>query len=136
MLTETEAKYVLFLYRKQEEEGKKVGTVALAREMGVRPATVTQTLRKLASKGLLRYKPYKGVEFTPQGRKEGSELLRKHRLLESLLHRLLGYDSQTACREASSLLSVSTFLADSLCEALGHPSTCPCGKPIGKCGGK
>ncbi|TDA31814.1 MAG: metal-dependent transcriptional regulator, partial [Hadesarchaea archaeon] len=57
-------------------------------------------------------------------------------LLEFLLHRLLGYDSQTACKEASSFPPVSTPLADSLCRALGHPSTCPCGKPIEGCGGK
>lgn len=134
MLTETEARYLLFLYRRQEEEGERVGTVALAREMGVRPATATQTLRKLAAKGLLRRRPYRGVEFTPRGRREGRELLRKHRVLEFLLHKVLGCDPGTACREASLLLSASTSLVNSLCRALGHPSTCPCGKPIGGCG--
>lgn len=136
MFTETEARYLLSLYRRQEEEGKKVGTVALAKEMGVKPATATQTLQKLATKGLLRYAPYRGVEFTPRGRREGKELLRKHRILESLLCRLLGCDPPTACREALSLFSASTPLIDSLCRAMGHPSTCPCGKPIGRCGGK
>ncbi|TDA30396.1 MAG: hypothetical protein DSO04_05955, partial [Hadesarchaea archaeon] len=44
---------------------------------------------------------------------------------------------ETACREASRLdSSVSPSLADSLCRWCGHPTLCPCGRPIQRCGGE
>ena len=132
-----EARYLQLLYRRQEEEGERAGTLLLAREMGVRPATATGVLKRLAAKGLLRHTPYRGVELTPSGRKMGRELLRRHRILEVLLVRLLGCDRETACREASRLDShISSSLIDSLCRVCGHPSSCPCGKPIQGCGGE
>ena len=136
-LTRVEARYLQLLYRRQEEEGRRAGTLQLAREMGVRPATATGVLKRLAEKGLLRHTPYRGVELTPSGRRMGRELLRRHRVLEVLLVRLLGYDRETACREASRLdSSVSPSLADSLCRWCGHPPLCPCGRPIQRCGGE
>jgi len=136
-LTQVEARYLQLLYRRQEEEGRRAGTLLLAREMGVRPATVTEVLKRLAAKGLLRHVPYRGVELTPSGRRVGRELLRRHRILEVLFVRLLGCDRKTACREASRLDShISPSLVDSLCRWCGHPTFCPCGRPIQRCRGE
>jgi DtxR family Mn-dependent transcriptional regulator len=135
-----EGRYLKFLYRKEQEDGIKIGTKALAEAFGVRPATVTGMLQKLSEKGLLEYKRYYGADLTEKGLIEAEKLLRKHRILEVLFVRLLDYSSQKACDEAAELdQCVSESLANAICRVNGHTEVCPCGKPIYKnktcCGG-
>ncbi|MEM2282541.1 MAG: metal-dependent transcriptional regulator [Candidatus Hadarchaeales archaeon] len=130
-LTEVEARYLLYIYRRQEEEGERVGTSSLAQQMGVKPPTSNEVLQRLARRGLLHYTRYLGFRLTLKGRRKARELLRCHRLLETLLCRMLGCSSSEACMEASRLdLHLSSKLARMICRVLGHPRTCPCGKPI------
>ena len=130
-LTENEGRYVKLIYRQLVEERKRVRTTEIAEIFEVRPATVTETLQKLAQKNILRYQPYQGVELTRQGLSEAKLLLRRHRLLETLLVNHLEYEVQEACREASRLdHSTSKDLIDKICQTYGHPRLCPCNKPI------
>ena len=130
-LTETEGRYLKLIYRRQVEERKKVRTTEIAKIFDVRPATVTETLQKLAQKNTLRYEPYQGVELTRQGLSEAKLLLRSHRLLETLFVDHLKYEVQEACREASRLdPHTSKDLIDKICRTYGHPKLCPCNKPI------
>lgn len=45
-------------------------------------------LQKLASRGYLKYVPYREVALTPKGRKIGRKVLKKHRVAEKLLSSL------------------------------------------------
>ena len=130
-LTENEGRYLKLIYRRQVEEHKRMRTTEMAKIFKVKPATVTETLQKLAQKKLLRYEPYRGVELTRQGLSEARSLLRRHRLLETLLVNHLGYGVQEACIEASRLdHRTSKDLTDKICRTYGHPRLCPCNKPI------
>lgn len=130
-ITVNEGKYLKFIYRKQHEEFGRVRTTVMAGSVGVRPATVTEMLQKLAEKGLLKYIRYHGVELTEKGLLEARRLLRKHRLLEILLVNFVGHNVQEACQEASRFdYYTSRNLIDKICKAYGHPRTCPCGNPI------
>jgi DtxR family Mn-dependent transcriptional regulator len=130
-LTEKEGKYLVFVYRNQHELSGRVKTTSLANAFGVRPATVTEMLQKLAEKGLLKYTPYHGIELTGEGIAEARSLLRKHRLLEVLFVSALNCDIRSACGEASRLdYHVSEELVDDISRTYGHPRTCPCNKPI------
>jgi len=130
-ITVNEGKYLKFIYRKQLEEFGRVRTTVMARSVGVRPATVTEMLQKLAEKGLLRYTRYRGVRLTKKGIVEARKLLRKHRLLEFLFVRSLNYDVQRACDEASNLDHyASEDLVNTICRTYGHPESCPCNKVI------
>lgn len=130
-LTASEAGYLKLIYRVQEEESGEVGTTAVARAFGVRPATVAEVLRNLARKNLVRRRPYRGVELTPQGVAEARKLLRKHRILEVLFVGLLGLSPESACEEASKLdYYVSEELINAICRSSNHPKTCPCEKVI------
>jgi DtxR family Mn-dependent transcriptional regulator len=130
-LTENEGRYLKLIYRRQVEERKAVRTTEIADIFDVRPATVTETLQKLAKKNILRYKPYQEVELTKKGLSEAKLLLRKHRLLETLLVNHLEYEVQAACREASRLdHHTSQDLINRICRTYGHPKLCPCNKPI------
>ncbi len=130
-LTETEGIYLKLIYRQQIEDRKKVRTTEMAKIFDVQPATVTETLQKLAQKNILRYEPYKEVELTRRGLSEAKLLLRSHRLLETLLVEYLKYEVQEACREASRLdYHTSKYMIDKICRTYGHPKLCPCNKPI------
>jgi len=137
-ITENEGKYLTFIYRKQNEELSRVRTTIVAKAVGVRPATVTEMLQKLAEKGLLKYTRYRGIGLTEEGLVEARKLLRKHRLLEVLFVRALNYDVQSACDEASKMDHyASVNLVNTICRTYGHPETCPCNKTIfgdGECG--
>jgi len=130
-ITVKEGKYLKLIYRKQHEEFSRVQTTVVAKSVRVRPATVTEMLQKLAEKGLLRYKRYRGVELTEKGFAEAQKLLRKHRLLETLFVRSLKYDVEKACDEASKLDHyASEDLVNAVCRTYDHPETCPCKKII------
>ncbi len=131
ILTENEGRYLKVIYRRQVEEQKKVRTSEMAKIFEVQPATVTETLQKLAEKNILQYAPYQGVQLTRQGLSEAKSLLRRHRLLETLLVNHLGFGVQDACREAGRLdHRTSKDLVDKICRTYGHPKLCPCNKPI------
>ena len=131
ILTENEGRYLKLIYRRQVEEQRKVRTSEMARLFEVQPATVTETLQKLAEKNVLQYAPYRGVQLTRQGLSEAKSLLRRHRLLETLLVNHLGYGVQEACMEAGRLdHRTSRDLVDKICRTYGHPTLCPCNKPI------
>lgn len=130
-VTENEARYLKLIYREHCEGSSKIRTTAVAKSFGVQPATVTEVIQNLAEKNLLRHKRYRGVELTKEGTAEARKLLRKHRILETLLVDLLNYDPQTACDEASKLdYHASRDLINAICRIYGHPKTCPCKKII------
>ncbi|HBH60886.1 MAG TPA: DtxR family transcriptional regulator [Nitrospiraceae bacterium] len=76
------------------------------------------------------------IEFTDKGESRSRDLIRRHRLAERLFHDVLEVgmeeSEETAC-EIEHFLSPS--VTDSVCSFLGHPPTCPHGKPIprGEC---
>lgn len=76
------------------------------------------------------------IIFTEKGEARARDLTRRHRLAERLFYDVLEVgmeeSEETAC-EIEHFLSPS--VTDSVCSFLGHPPTCPHGKPIprGKC---
>jgi len=71
------------------------------------------------------------LELTEKGETRARDLIRRHRLAERLFHDVLDVgmkeSEETAC-EIEHFLSPS--VTDSVCSFLGHPPTCPHGKPI------
>lgn len=76
------------------------------------------------------------INFTGKGETRARDLTRRHRLAERLFHDVLDVSmkesEKTAC-EIEHFLSPS--VTDSVCSFLGHPPTCPHGRPIprGEC---
>ena len=76
------------------------------------------------------------IELTQRGEQVASDVIRRHRLAERLLHDILeiGKDEieEHACDFEHSL---SEAVTDSICTLLGHPPACPHGLPIprGRC---
>jgi DtxR family Mn-dependent transcriptional regulator len=93
--------------------------------------------RQLEAKGLVRMDGER-VALTDEGERRAEAVVRRHRLAERLFKDLLDVSENTmesqAC-EFEHILSVEA--TDSVCTLLGHPPTCPHGKPIprGECCG-
>src|SRR3954453_6288309 len=115
----------------RKEGGERVGTVVLAKWLGISAASVTSMIKKLAEEGLVTHSPYQGVALTERGEKAALEMLRHHRLLETFLTEQLGMPWHEVHVEADRLEhALSESLGDRLDAALGHPTTDPHGAPI------
>lgn len=109
-------------------------TTAIARQLNVAPASVTESLRNLERKGLIDYEPYSGAKLTPEGLDVVTRLKRRHRLFEVFLSDVLKIDPNKVHSEACRIEHyISDETADALCHWLEAPSRSPHGKPISPC---
>jgi DtxR family Mn-dependent transcriptional regulator len=103
----------------------------LASTLGVVPGTATTMMKTLAESGLVHYEPYMGVRLTPAGDKLASLVLRRHRLIELFLVKVLGMSWAEVHDEAELLEhAVSERLIDRIDQMLGRPAVDPHGDPI------
>src|SRR5213595_3653546 len=111
--------------------GAEAHTGGLADALGVSPRTVTATIKRLAERGLLDHKPYRGVELTTRGRRSAVAAIRRHRIVERFLADMLGYAWNEADRLAGSFEhDLPQEVEDRIFLALDRPATCPHGFPI------
>lgn len=114
-----------------EDLREKASTSKVARRLAVSDGTVTDMLRKLQSAGLLEYTPYYGATLTPRGRSIALKILRRHRLIELFLHRIMGYGWELVHDEAERLEhAVSDFFVERIDALLNFPSKDPHGEVI------
>ena len=114
-------------------EERRVSSNALAHQLGVRAASVTGMLQKLAAQrpSFVRYEKHHGVQLTPAGKIRALEVLRHHRLLERFLHDVLDYTWDEVHEEAERLEHfISEKLEDRMAAKLGDPQTDPHGHLI------
>jgi DtxR family transcriptional regulator, Mn-dependent transcriptional regulator len=103
----------------------------LASALGVVPGTATTMVKALADAGLARYEPYVGVRLTGAGEKLAALVLRRHRLIELFLVKVMGMSWTEVHDEAENLEhAVSDRLIDRIDEMLGRPAVDPHGDPI------
>lgn len=115
------------------ECGQPASTNDLARELNIKPASVTGMIQKLAAEkpALVEYQKHQGVTLTPTGKKAALEVIRHHRLLEAWLVQTLGYSWDEVHEEAERLEHViSEDFERRIAAALGHPTRDPHGEPI------
>ena len=103
----------------------------LAGALGVAPGTATTMVKTLAESGLVEYEPYAGVALTGAGEKLAALVVRRHRVVELFLVRVMGYRWDEVHDEAEQLEHVvSERLIDKMDEMLGRPEVDPHGDPI------
>ena len=103
----------------------------LAAALSVVPGTATTMVKALAESGLVRYEPYAGVRLTKAGEKLAALVLRRHRLVELFLVKVMGMSWTEVHDEAEALEhAVSDRLIDRIDEMLGRPEVDPHGDPI------
>jgi DtxR family Mn-dependent transcriptional regulator len=123
-------KAILELSGRQEQ---RVTSNALAQQIGVRAASVTGMLQKLAVQkpAFVKYEKHHGVRLTAAGKMRALEVLRHHRLLERFLHDVLDYSWDEVHDDAERLEHfISERLEDRIAAKLGDPETDPHGHLI------
>jgi len=130
--------YVKCVYNQQlKTKGAPVSTGKIAAALGVTPGTVTAMVKTLASLDLVTYEPYTGVRLTGNGTRLATDVLRRHRIVELFLVKVMGIDWSEVHKDAEILEhAVSDRLIDRMDEMLGRPKVDPHGDPIPSAGGK
>jgi DtxR family Mn-dependent transcriptional regulator len=114
-----------------ERSGEPAETNAIARLLGIAPASVSGMVRRLADQGLITHERYHGASLTTAGRRAALRTLRRHRVIEAYLTSALGYSWDRVHDEAERLEhAASDELVDRMAEAIGEPETDPHGAPI------
>jgi DtxR family Mn-dependent transcriptional regulator len=137
MPTPTVENYLKQIYLEQQTTPSELVSMGkLASVMSVVPGTATAMIKALADSGLVSYEPRSGVRLTRGGEQLALHVLRRHRLVELFLVKILGLDWSEVHAEAEELEhAISDKVLERIDALLGHPSVDPHGDPIPTAGG-
>jgi DtxR family Mn-dependent transcriptional regulator len=108
-----------------------VSPADIAATLSVKAPSVTGMLRRLGEAGWIEYRPGAGAKLTAAGKKEALHVIRRHRLIELFLTRVLGLDWSEVDVEAEALEhAISPRLEAAIAKHLGEPLEDPHGHPI------
>jgi DtxR family Mn-dependent transcriptional regulator len=138
MPSSTVENYLKQIYLEQQPLGAQLVPMGrLAAAMAVTPGTATTMIKALAEANLVTYEPRGGVRLTRAGEQLALHVLRRHRLVELFLVKVLGLDWSEVHDEAEHLEhAVSEKVLERIDDLLGHPSVDPHGDPIPTSKGK
>ena len=124
-------KAIWSLSERRDEGKSEAGTNDLAEMLLVSPPAVSRMLKRMEKESLVAHTPYYGVRLTDKGRKVAVRIVRRHRLLELFLWKILQYDENSVHDEAERLEHhISEEFEQKIDELLGFPKQCPHGSPI------
>jgi DtxR family Mn-dependent transcriptional regulator len=122
--------YLRVIYRFRNDAGE-IKPNAIAGHLHVSQPAVTEMLKKLAKRKLIVYTPYKAVRCTEKGESLAMQLVRRHRIWEIFLHKVVGMPLHQVHEEAARLEQyASDDLINRLDELLRYPQFDPHGDPI------
>lgn len=131
-LSESIQDYLKTIYELSPEGGPS-STNQIAERLSVAPASVTGMLKRLATMEppLVDYQKHHGVQLTDEGRRVSLQIIRRHRLIELFLVKILGYSWDEVHEEAERLEhAVSLRFGERLARFLDDPHFDPHGDPI------
>lgn len=102
--------YLRIIYK--FDDGNGVKSIEIARELNISKPSVSEMLRKLASHGLIKIKPYSKIFLTTKGRIKAEKLFDKHYTIKRFMKHVLKHDDEKANEEShkiSHLLSEETI---------------------------
>ncbi len=114
----------------EEDPSEIVKTSDLANRLDVSPASVTEMLKKLASRDLVTHIPYRGSRLTSQGFILANKVKRRQLLIEILLTDVVGIRSNSRRLAANFEHHLDQESEYELDKALGFPSETLDGRKI------
>jgi len=123
-------RYAAELYRLQQDLPQ-VGLSDLSESAAASLQATSRMVARMKAKGYLVHEPYRGVRLTAEGERLAMPELRRHRLVEVFLVRVMkfGWDEAHDLSDKFEL-GINDLLEDRLDEITGHPTRCPHGEPI------
>lgn len=132
----TEENYIKSVYALSQATGE-VYVSELAKKLDVKLPSVNSMMKRMATKKLVAYAPYKGIKLTEKGKKEALAIIRKHRLAELFLVKVMGLGWEEVHDIAEQLEHVnSSRFYECIDELLNNPKFDPHGEPIPDSNGK
>ncbi|MEE2912284.1 MAG: metal-dependent transcriptional regulator [Planctomycetota bacterium] len=136
MITSTVENYLKALFLLDQNNEKQVATGELAKALNLTPGSVTTMIKTLAEAGLVNHRPHYGMKLTKSGRALAVRVVRRHRIVELFLVKILAMDWGEVHAEAEQLEHVvSDVVIDRMDKLLGYPTFDPHGDPIPKADG-
>lgn len=138
MLKTSDEKYLRAIYAVGRAEKKqKVSLSDLAYYLDLKPPTVLERLHVLQKEKFISYTKTEGVVLTKSGEKEALNVIRKHRVWETFLHKVCKFGWNEVHEMAEQLQNVnSEKLIDRIYTLSGEPKFDPHGDPIPDKSGK
>ena len=123
-------RYAAEIFRLQQYH-EQVPLSLLSSHVDASAQAISNMVKRLQKLGYLVHEPYRGVRLTETGEKIAMPSLRRHRLTEVFLVKVMKYDWATA-HELSDTFEkgVNDEIEDRMDELAGHPNRCPHGEPI------
>ncbi|VEI13984.1 metal-dependent transcriptional regulator [Trueperella bialowiezensis] len=136
-LSDAHQDYLKALWDNDRYVGGRSSMGDLVARTGQKKSTVTEAVKRMAADGLVDYKPYAGVALTERGRALATHMVRRHRLLETLLVTVFGYELDEVHDDAEVMEHALTdrFVAR-MDKFLGFPTRDPHGDPIPSASGE
>ncbi|MFH2049192.1 MAG: metal-dependent transcriptional regulator [bacterium] len=101
MLTPAQEDYIEAIYRLEvSSKNDKIRITDIAEQLGTKLPTVTRTVQKLTSLGLLNHSSRREVVLTDEGRLLGKEILHRHKDLITFFVEILGISKDNARADA------------------------------------
>jgi DtxR family transcriptional regulator, Mn-dependent transcriptional regulator len=130
MTTVTKENYLKALHY-LHQKNIDISLTELGKKMGVSKPTVNDMVKKLQANGWVNYERYKPIKLTNEGKKTAAFIVRKHRLSEMFLVKIMGFGWEQVHDIAEELEHTkSDILFDRMDELLGFPTVDPHGSPI------
>lgn len=137
MISLSEENYLKTIFHLENAFPEGVSTNALAENLESKASSVTEMVKKLSKKSLVKYKKYQGVKLSEKGKVEAVSIIRKHRLWEYFLVEKLNFSWSEVHEVAEQLEHIqSEKLVLELDKYLGFPRKDPHGDPIPDKNGK
>ena len=135
LLSPTTREYLAQIYRLSNRAGNNaeayVSTSALADLLDVSAPAVNRMVTKLREMGLLLHEPYRGISLTGAGEREALKELRRHRIAEAFLVKVMGFQWHEIHEEADRMSrALGEVVAERMAQMAGYPQFCPHGEPI------
>lgn len=122
MRQETVENYLKNIYHLSADNKAIVGNFQLAEKLNIRPASVTEGLRKLHELKYVIYEKSYGTRLTTAGAKLALTIVRRHRIWETYLAKELGFGWDEVHEIAEELEHIKNDkLIGKLSKILGNP---------------
>lgn len=110
---------------------RRINLTELSDKLGVSKPTANNMVKKLQEQGWVNYQKYKPLELTERGRKTAALIVRKHRLTELFLHKIMDFGWEEVHEIAEQMEHImSEKLFARMDEMLDYPKVDPHGSPI------
>ncbi len=130
MVTPTMRRYAAEIYRLQEDRSF-VSLSDLSEHINASLQAISRMTTRLRESGFLEHEPYRGVRLTTSGEKIALPAIRRHRLVEVFLVRVMGFGWDEVHDFSDRFeMGVDDLIEERIYQVAGQPTRCPHGEPI------